>query len=322
VSARRNAAGGAVDARILEKENEARIVRADRATTIGLAVVALIWGANFSIVKVALAEVTPLTLNALRFPLASLVLVTVMLLQKGPKLPERRDLPRVLAMGVLGNVGYQCLFIFGLAQTRAGNASLLLATVPVWTLLLSVLLGHEFPSPLVWMGVASTFLGMLLIVGGGAGLDLGGATLRGDLLMVAAAIGWSIYTVGTRPLVQRYGPLRPTAWTLTIGTVGLVAIALGDLAATEFSALSGRAWFGVVYAGVLSLSVAYLLWYRGVERLGSARTAAYSNVVPVITLIVAWAWIGDRPSVIQTVGAAVILGGVWLARMGTSAQRS
>jgi drug/metabolite transporter (DMT)-like permease len=265
-------------------------VTADRATTIGLAIVALIWGANFALVKLALQEqvLTPLSFNALRFPLASVVLVFVMLRQHGDKLPDREDLPRVIAMGVIGNVVYQCLFIFGLDQTRAGNASLLLATVPVWTLLLSVFLGHEIPSPLVWTGIVSTFAGMLLIVIGGTGLDLGGVTLQGDLLMVGAAIGWSIYTVGTRPLVQRYGSVAPTAWTLWVGTIGLMLLGSRDLVRTPFGQVSGLAWFGVAYAGIGALTICYLLWYRGVQRLGSARTAAYSNVVPVVSLIVAW----------------------------------
>jgi drug/metabolite transporter (DMT)-like permease len=68
------------------------------------------------------------------------------------------------------------------------------------------------------------------------------------------------------------------------------------------------------------LTVAYLFWYRGVQRLGSARTAAYSNMVPVVALVVASIWLGERPTLFQVVGAAVILGGIWLARMGTSKQ--
>jgi hypothetical protein len=75
--------------------------RTDRKTALGLAAVALIWGANFAIVKLALQELTPLTLNALRFPLASLVLLIVVLSMKGPRLPDRRDVARVIAMGVM-----------------------------------------------------------------------------------------------------------------------------------------------------------------------------------------------------------------------------
>jgi drug/metabolite transporter (DMT)-like permease len=295
--------------------------RGDLSTNLGLNAVALIWGINFSLVKVGLAELTPLAFNALRFPLASLLLYAILRSRGTIELPAREDVWRVLGLGVLGNVIYQLLFIFGVSLTLAGNASLLLATVPVWTLLLSVFLGHERPSGLVWAGIASTLLGMVLVVVGGPGMQLGGASLMGDLIMVASAIGWSLYTVGSRNLIGRYGPTHVTAWTLWVGTVGLVAAGVPDLLATPLGELSALAWVSVAYAGFLSLTAAYLFWYRGVQRLGSARTAAYSNMVPVVALAVAWLWLGEKPTLVQLGGAAVILGGIWLARMGTSRQR-
>ena len=292
----------------------------DRVTNLGLLGVALIWGANFSIVKQALLEVTPLTLNALRFPLASALLALILWRRGRLHLPKREDLLEVLGLGVLGNIIYQMLFIFGLDLTRAGNASLLLATVPVWTILLSFSLGHERPSPLVWTGVAGTLTGMVLVVAGGAGLELGRATLVGDLLMIASAIGWSLYTVGSRNLIQRYGPMRVTAWTLWVGTVGLVLAGIPSVMRTDLSSLSPLTWGAVLYAGLVSLAVAYVLWYRGVQRIGSARTAVYSNMVPVVALLVAWLWLGERPTALQAIGAAIILGGISVARLGTSRQ--
>lgn len=122
-------------------------------------------------------------------------------------------------------------------------------------------------------------------------------------------------------MIRKYGPLRTTTWTLSVGTVGLLLLGASDLAALEFGAVSAVAWIGVVYAGVFALAVAYLLWYRGVQRIGSSRTAAYSNLVPVVALLVAWAWLGEVPSVLQWMGAAVILVGISVTRMGTSELR-
>lgn len=282
---------------------------------------ALIWGANFSIVKVALQDLSPIAFNAIRFPIASLLLYAILRVRSGISLPARADVWRVVGLGVLGNVIYQNLFIFGLALTSAGNGSLLLATTPIWTVLLSVLMGHERPSPLVWTGILATLTGMVLVVGGGPGFQLGGRSLLGDMLMVASAITWSIYTVGARNLIRRYGPLRITAWSMWIGTVGLVLLGLPDVVTTGVADVSLGAWIAVVYAGCLALTTAYLIWNRGVQRMGSARTAAYSNLVPVVALAVAWLWLGERPTVVQLAGASVILVGISLASMGTSRQR-
>ena len=99
--------------------------------------------------------------------------------------------------------------------------------------------------------------------------------------MLGAAVLWSGYTVWGSAPVTRYGPLRMTAWSLWIATPAIVLMGLPSLADTQWSEVSVGAWAGVVYAGVLSIAVAYVLWYRGVQQLGNSRTAVYSNLVPV-----------------------------------------
>lgn len=284
-------------------------------TDAGLVAMAVIWGVNFSVIKVALTELTPLAFNAIRFPLAALVLF-LMLRRHGPlELPERSDVPRIIALGLIGNVGYQLLFIHGLDLTYAGNAALVLSTTPVWTLVLATLIGLERHGGLVWMGVFGALLGMVFVVlGGGQEVGLGGGVRTGDLLVVGSAAVWAVYTVGLQDLTRRYGALSVTTWTLGVGAVGLMLIGAPQVMQTSLTSLSVTAWVGVFYAGVMSIAVAYLLWYRGVEHIGSSRTAAFSNLVPVVALVVAWLWLGEQPTGVQLGGAAVIIGGVWLTR--------
>lgn len=285
----------------------------------GLVLLAAIWGVNFTVVKLVLREISPLGLNALRFPLAAIALGIVVYLRPGRLLPAREDLARVVWLGLLGNVAYQLCFIYGIDWTQAGNASLLLATTPVWTVLLSAAAGHEHPTRLVGAGVLGTLVGMVLVVAGrGDALSLTSATLRGDLLMVTASVLWSVYTVAGRDPVERYGAVRMTTWTLWVGTPFLVMLGIPSLSDTALRDVSPAAWAGVVYAGLLSIGVAYLLWYRGVQRLGNNRTAVYSNLVPVAALGTAWVWLGEVPSLLQGLGAAVILLGLTVARFGQS----
>jgi drug/metabolite transporter (DMT)-like permease len=288
----------------------------DRGTDLGLLALAAIWGINFPVVKAVLGVLDPMALNALRFPLAAAVLAAAVSRLPGPRL-EAGDRVRLVLLAVLGNVVYQMAFIFGVEATLAGNASLLLATSPVWTVLLSAALGHEEPSVLVIAGSAATLGGMALVVlGGGHALGLGWGTLRGDALMIGAAVLWSVYTVNAGPYVRKYGAIRVTAWTLWIATPVLVALGLPALLSTPWRDVPAWTWGGVAYAGVLSVGLAYVFWYRGILRLGNSRTALYSNLVPVAALLAAWAWLGEVPTALQVNGAAVILGGVWLARWG------
>ncbi len=292
-------------------------------TDLGLLLMAAIWGVNFTVLKVVLGDLDPLALNALRFPLASLALWTLVRQLPGSSRPKPADVAQVLVLGVLGNVAYQLCFIFGLDWTLAGNSALLLATTPIWTVILSSAIGHERPGTWVFAGIIGTFAGMFLVIAGrGDGLDFGSNSLRGDILMVMSAILWSIYTVGGRNLIGHYGALRMTAWTLWAGTPFLMLMGVPSLLRTDFSSVSIGAWLGVVYSGLMAISVAYPLWYRGVQRLGNSRTAVYSSLVPVAALITAWIWLGEVPSVRQIAGAAVILVGLSVARLSQSPKPS
>ena len=282
-----------------------------------LMVMAVIWAVNFSVSKVALEELSPLAFNALRFPLAAALLYFVLRSRGTVPLPSRSEWPRVLVLGILGNLLYQLCFIFGLDLTTAGNASLLLASTPMITALLSAAVGHERVRARVWVGGVATFGGIVLVVlGGRSQLPSGSHTLTGDLIMFGASVAWAFYTVGSRPLVQRYGALPITAWTLWIGTAGLVLAGLFDTLRTDLHQVSPLTWLAVLYAGVLSIGVAYIIWYHGVATLGNTRTSTYSNVVPVIALLTAWLWLGEVPTAAQIAGTAVILTGVSVAQSG------
>ena len=285
-----------------------------------LLLMVLIWGINFPIAKAALSELSPLAFNALRFPLAALVVLAALRRRGGFLWPESRDRLRVFALGVLGNVFYQQFFIFGLALTRAGTASLLLAATPIITALLSAGLGHEKVGARTWLGVIATFLGIALVVMFGGAASEEGASLLGDLLMIGASISWAVYTVGSRRFIERYGSVQFTAWTLWTGAIGLCLIGLPSVLRTDLGAVSASAWFGVVYAGALSIGLAYLIWYYGVRLIGNTRTAAYSNLVPVVALIAAWLQLGEIPSAGQLVGAAIILAGLTLAQVRVTRQ--
>ncbi len=281
-----------------------------------IGVLVLIWGSNFSVVKAALTEFSPLAFNSTRFVIASLLLA-VFLAASGARIRfEKMDALRLVGLGLLGNVLYQALFIYGINGTRAGNAALMLSTVPLIVTVLSVGLKHETISRAGWAGVALSIGGIVLILWGSSrGLSFGSDTMRGDLTMLAAALAWSVYTVLSSPYVQKYGTLPVTAFTMWTGTVGLVAVSTPALAAQDWSSISLPAWGGLVFSGALAIALAYILWYYSIRHLGSSRTAVYSNTVPVVALIVAWLTLGEVPTSVQVAGTALILGGIGLARV-------
>jgi drug/metabolite transporter (DMT)-like permease len=288
-----------------------------RQAEVGLLLLVLLWAFNFSVIKIGLAVIPPMGFNALRFPLAALFLGAVLMGMGRLTLPARGDIPRIVVLGIVGNVAYQLLFISGMALSRAGNASVLLTTSPIFITALTATLGHERIRPAAWAGIGATLAGIVLVVGAGEdGFRFGAETLKGDLLLVGAAAVWSIYTVGARNPIRKYGSVRMTAWTVTVGSVFLLLIGLPDILSLE-TEITPLAWTAVVYAGFLGLGLSYLLWYQGVKVLGNTRTAAFGNLVPVFAILMAWPLLGEVPNLWQLGGAAVIIGGVSIVRRAT-----
>ncbi|HUG38150.1 MAG TPA: DMT family transporter [Candidatus Limnocylindrales bacterium] len=282
-------------------------------TELGLVAMVTIWGVNFSVVKWALAVIEPLGFNALRHVLASAFMLGVLAVRGGVGAPSRRDLGLIVLLGLVGNVAYQMAFIFGLNRTRAGNASLMLALVPIFLLVFGGR-GAETRG-VAWLGAGLSVLGVALVSGSALQLE-GTATLVGDLMMIGAAAMWAAYTLGARPLIERYGPIRTTAWTLWAGSIGLFLAGIPSLLRQDWSAVGIAAWGGVIYSSLLSIGLAYLLWYRGVQQLGGARTAIFSNLTPVVALAAGALWLGERLTIYAIFGAALVLGGIFLVRRG------
>lgn len=287
-------------------------------TEAGLMLMVVIWGVNFAVVKRALVGFSPLGFNALRYVLASALVYAVLRSRGRLRAPARADLPRIVALGLIGNTVYQLAFILGVDGTRAGNASLMLALVPVFVLMLGFRQRNRH-GPRVWTGVVLSVIGVAAVSRSTISME-GLATLRGDLLMIGAAAVWAIYTTEARPLIEKYGSVQTTAWTLWIGAIGIFIFGVPSLAAQDWTIIDAAGWGGLAFSALLSIGLAYLIWYRGVERLGGARTAVFINFTPVVALLTGAIWLGETLTPLSVAGAAMVLSGVVLVRSGSASE--
>jgi drug/metabolite transporter (DMT)-like permease len=283
------------------------------AADAGMLLVCLIWGINFSVTKLAIGQIPALPFTAIRFVLASGLLWVVLRVTEGPARLPAADVRRLTLLGVVGNTGYQIVFVLGLARTSATNSSLILATVPTVVAVVAGLLGLERVTARMGWGIVLGTLGVVLVIAT-SGVEFSGGTLAGDLLTVLAVLCWAGYTVGLRALPAGFSPLRVTTVTTLAGTPGLVLAGLPGLLRLDWNAVPGTAWAALAYATVLSLVVAYLLWNRSVQAMGGTRTAIYMCVTPLVAVGAAWVMLGEHARPLQGVGAVLIVAGVLLTR--------
>lgn len=286
---------------------------------LGMVFVAFIWGINYPLVKSAIAAMDPLVFNALRMVVAMVAMPLMALLLGVNFRGVGRDLWKFLALGLMGNTGYQLFFIFGLERTTASNASLMLSTSPVQVALFGALLGLERVGKLGWLGVLSAFAGIaLLVIGKGETLAFGGASLLGDLLVLGGCSTWALYTLGIRPLIHRYGALRTAVLTVVLGVWPLVLLSLPRAVQEDWTQVGWSPLAVAAFSGLFAIAISYMIWNVAVRNLGATRTAVYGTLPPVITALVDWFWLGQHFSGLQWLGAALTLAGVTLTRLPTA----
>jgi drug/metabolite transporter (DMT)-like permease len=149
----------------------------------------------------------------------------------------------------------------------------------------------------------------------GHGASVSRASLGGDLTMLAAVLCWSVATVGSRPLLERHSPLVVTGCSMAIGSALYTPLAWTVLRELAWRDVSAGAWLAVGFSAVFALCVAYMIWYTALQRLGNTRTSVYSNMVPIVAMLVARLWLGEQIGALKIAGAAAIILGVALTKL-------
>ena len=278
-----------------------------------LVLMSLIWGMNFTVMKYGTGVLEPFAYNGVRLALGSVVMYGILYTRRLPALPWK-DIRALMLLGLLGTGLYQLFFISGLAMTRAGTASLVIAASPAIIAIVGRFMGVERVSKRAVWGIAVSIVGIALVILSSADSNDGQPSVLGDLLVLAAVVCWSFYTHLMRPYTQRIDGIQIATWTLIGGTIPVVAIAIPAILRANWHAVVPLTWAAIVYSGVGSMGIAYLFWYRGVRVIGSTRTAMFSNLQPIVALGASWPLLGEQPTLMQGIGAGAVLGGLLLTR--------
>ncbi|MEN9799281.1 MAG: hypothetical protein RL653_2977 [Pseudomonadota bacterium] len=268
----------------------------------------------------AMEEVAPLNLVLWRFLLSSSVFVLLLLFTPGPKLPPPGLRLRVLLLGLVAGPINQGMFFLGLKSSSPAHASLLYALTPAGVYLYLLSRGRERFTGRRAVGLMLAFSGVaVLLLGKGLAHSVG--SLWGDALILSAVSAWVVYTSEGKPLSERFGPLRATAWTMVCAGAWSWAMAPWTLSVDALTRASPAAWACLGYLGVLTSVVSYLLWYYALSRLEASRVAVFSNLQPIVTAVMAWAVVGDVLPWEWGMGAVLVLVGVRVTQSAVSPAR-
>lgn len=277
------------------------------AKILGLAT-ALMWGLSFISIKTAVAVVPPMSLGLVRFIVALAVLPLLALATKESLRVAAKDLP-ILALGGLFGV---TLYFFcennGVLLLSASEASLIIGTIPVATMLAERLVVGTKLGPRSYIGAILSFAGVGLIALRSSGIS---SSPMGFVYMIGAALAWVIYAFLIRPMSRKYGRITVTFWQSLFGTLGFLPFAIAEK--PTLSGLGTNVILHILFLGVFCTALGYWFYIICLDTLGEGAASVFINLIPVISVIAAWFILGERLSAAQWAGAAVAITGVWLA---------
>ena len=285
----------------------------------GLAAVGL-WGLAPVATRAAVAHLAPLPLLVLRLTAAALALLP----WAAPvlRLLTLRSLGRLLAAGTLGLIGYNLPVTVGLQWLPAATAGLLLATEPVWVMMLGRLSRTERADGRAWLGSAVALGGVAMLAGPAALTGAGGArALAGAGLVLAGTLAFAAYTIVLRPLSQAHGAVRATAAATVVGAVPYLAFA-GTLSAPRLGHLAAPVWGELAFLALGSTAAGMLLWNLAVLAGGTTRVSLLLYLEPAVSVAGAVALLGERLTPAALAGGALILAGVAAAGSGARTRRA
>jgi len=288
-----------------------------RVRFIALAKVAFavtVWGASFIATKIALQEISPVTVIWLRFGIGVVILGVIMLAREKVTLPSLRELAYFSLLGFLGITFHQWLQVTGLITSQATTTAWIITTIPIFIALLGWLILGEKLSWISAGGIALAGFGVLIVVAHG---DLGtllhgqfGAP--GDLLILISAPNWAVFSVLSRRGLQKQSATQMMFYVMSFGWIftSLWLLAAGRL--HDFASLSTGGWTAVLFLGIFCSGLAYIFWYDALKAIPASQVGSLLYLEPIVAVAVAAMLLQEPLLVVEFFGGALILFGVWL----------
>jgi len=287
------------------------------AANAGAFIAAILFGASVVAVRVAVQDIPPLTLAILRFGQGGFLLLLLLLIWARDLLRvDRRDVPYLILLGAIFFTIFPVTFNTSLRLTEASRGAMMLATMPLWSVLLARVATGEHLNIRQTCGVLLTFAGVGVVLAE-RGLTFVGTnlSLAGDALMLVTALCGAVYGVLAKRMLTRYKALTVTAYAMVLGTLLLVPAAFVEDPFSALERMRTETVMLVLFLGIFGGAIGYFLWTFALTRLSPTQVAVYVNLNPMIATLLGVTLLAEKLTGIFVVGLAAVLAGVLLVNL-------
>jgi drug/metabolite transporter (DMT)-like permease len=274
----------------------------------------LVWGASFIATKVALKEISPITIVWLRFSMGVIILGIAVLARRQFAWPEKNEWGYFALLGFLGITFHQWLQSNGLITSEASTTAWIVATTPVFMALLGWIVLKEGLGWIKIAGIALATLGVLLVVTDGHILSIlnGNFGAAGDILILISSVNWAVFSALSRRGLKSHPATRMMFFVMTLGWVFSSLLFFKESRFSEIAQLTLTGWLGMIFLGIFCSGLAYIAWYDALQALSTAQTGVFLYIEPLVAVVVAAIILGEPITAASLFGGGIILFGVWL----------
>lgn len=269
-----------------------------------------LWSSNFVAAKLVVREMDPLLVSALRTTFAALIILPLYFsTERERDVWSWRDVRVLLGLGIFGIALNQVFFVCGISQTSVSHSALIIALTPMLVLVVAALKGQERITP-------QKVAGMAIALAGVAVLQVrsvpGSSRLSGDLLVLAAAITFAVFTVAGKDAAKRHGSITLNTFAYVGGAIAFAPITLWHGVRYSLAGVSTAGWLTLLYMALFPSVVRYLIYSYALSRIPASRVSAFAYLQPLFATSMALPVLHESPSGGVMLGGALVLAGVWV----------
>jgi len=271
----------------------------------------IFWGTSFIATKVALKELSPETIISLRLIIASVFLfITAILLKKDFSINlKSHGFIFILALIAVFHLMIQ---VTGLKYTTASNTGWIIGTAPIFMAILAAIFFREKIGLLKISGIIIAMFGLLLLIGKGNITNVDLIKNKGDLLVLASAFTWGVYSMVNKKISLSYSPLMTILYLFIMMAVIIIPFNLNAAIVNSVDHLSVNGWISILFLGLFCSGIAYVIWAYSLRELESAKVGAFLYFEPLVTVLAAWVLLSESITVLMILSGVIIIFGVIL----------
>lgn len=276
-----------------------------------------VWGLSFIATKIALRELSPLTLIWSRFGIGLLILGGAVLLRREFKWVKGKDLWYFVALGFLGIAFHQWLQSTGLQTSEASTTAWIVSTTPIFIALLGRVFLKEKLRPIQIFGILLAVVGVLLVLAKGhfKGLRVVTFGAPGDWLILISAVNWAVFSVWSRRGLKKHPAAFMMLYVMASGWMILTFLCFASADLTQFARLSKHGLLALGFLGIFCSGFAYIFWYDALKHIPASQVGVFLYLEPLVAVAAAGKILGERMTPAAWIGGIAILVGVWLVNL-------